>query len=169
MKEAGYDGTPVVVLQSTTLPVLTNTAPVTKQLLEQAGFKVDVQSMNFQTMAMRRMKKEPADKGGWNILNTYAVGADIMNPISNAFMSAQGDKSLWGWPTDPEIEKLRHAYAKETDPAKAKALAGAVQTRAIETAQYGWLRQWHGPGVERTNITGWLRAPVPVLWNIEKN
>jgi peptide/nickel transport system substrate-binding protein len=28
LKEAGYDGTPVVVLQSTTLPVLTNTAPV---------------------------------------------------------------------------------------------------------------------------------------------
>ena len=53
-KEAGYDGTPIVVLQSTTLPVLTNTAPVTKQLLEQAGFKVDMQSMDFQTLATRR-------------------------------------------------------------------------------------------------------------------
>ena len=169
LKEAGYDGTPVVVMQSTTLPVLTNTAPVTKQLLEQAGFKVDVQSMDFQTLATRRTRKDPADKGGWNILHTFAVGADIMNPISTAFMGAQGEKSLWGWPTDPEMERLRDAYAKETDPAKARALAGAVQARAIETAQYGWLGQWYGPGAERTNITGWLKAPVPVLWNIEKN
>jgi peptide/nickel transport system substrate-binding protein len=168
LKEAGYDGAPVVVMQSTTVPVLTNNAPVTKQLLEQAGFKVDVQPMDFQTLASRRMRKDPADKGGWNILHTYAVGADIANPISTAFMSAQGDKSLWGWPTDPEMERRRDAYARETDPAKARVLAGAVQARAIETAQYGWIGQWYGPGAERTNISGWLTAPVPVLWNIEK-
>ena len=168
LKEAGYDGTPVVVLQSTTLPILTNTAPVTKALLEQAGFKVDMQSMDFQTLATRRTRKDPPDKGGWNILHTFAVAADIMNPISTAFMGAQGDKSLWGWPTDPEMERLRDAYARETDPAQAKALAGAVQARAIETAQYGWLGQWYGPGVARATITGWLKAPVPVMWNIEK-
>src|SRR5712672_1009030 len=114
LKEAGYDGTPIVLMQSTTLPVLTNTAPVTKQLLEQGGFKVDMQSMDWQTLATRRMRKEPADKGGWNILHTFAVAADIMNPISTAFMGAQGDKSLWGWPSDPEMERLRDAYARET-------------------------------------------------------
>lgn len=168
LKEVGYDGTPVVVLQSTTLPVLTNTAPVTKALLEQAGFKVDLQSMDFQTLATRRTRKDPADKGGWNILHTFAVAADIMNPISTAFMAAQGEKSLWGWPTDPEMEKLRDAYAREIDPAKARALAGAVQARAIETAQYGWLGQWYGPGAARANVTGWIKAPVPVMWNIEK-
>jgi peptide/nickel transport system substrate-binding protein len=168
LKEAGYDGTPLVVMQTTTLPVLTNTAPVTKALLEQAGFKVDMQSMDFQTMASRRTKKDPADKGGWNILHTFAVAADILNPISDAFIAAQGDKSLWGWPSDPEMEKLRDAYAKEIDPAKARALAGAVQARAVETAQYGWLGQWYGPGAARANITGWIKAPVPVMWNIEK-
>ncbi len=50
LKEAGYDGSPVVLMQSTTLPVLTNMAPVTKSLLEQAGFKVDMQSMDWQTV-----------------------------------------------------------------------------------------------------------------------
>ena len=68
LKEAGYDGTPIVLMQSTTLPVLTNTAPVTKSLLEQGGFKVDMQSMDWQTLVTRRTKKDPADKGGWNIL-----------------------------------------------------------------------------------------------------
>jgi peptide/nickel transport system substrate-binding protein len=66
------------------------------------------------------------------------------------------------------MEKLRDAYAKETDPAKSKELALAVQNRALETAQYAWLGQWYGPGAARANIVGWLKAPVTVLWNIEK-
>jgi peptide/nickel transport system substrate-binding protein len=68
------------------------------------------------------------------------------------------------------MEKLRDAYSKETDPAKAKAkaLAAAVQNRALETAQYGWLGQWYGPGAARSNVIGWLKAPVTVLWNITK-
>jgi peptide/nickel transport system substrate-binding protein len=66
------------------------------------------------------------------------------------------------------MEKLRDAYAKETDPAKAKALAAAVQARALETAQYAWLGMWYGPGAARANLKGWLKAPVTVLWNIDK-
>ncbi|HEV3490207.1 MAG TPA: ABC transporter substrate-binding protein [Reyranella sp.] len=168
LKEAGYDGTPVVLMQSTTLPVLTNVAPVTKQLLEQGGFKVDMQSMDWQTLVTRRTKKEPASQGGWNIFHTFSVAADILNPIADSYMVANGDKAWFGWPTDPEMEKLRDAYAKETDPAKAKELAHAVQNRALETGQYGWIGQWYGPGAMRANVTGWLKAPVPVMWNVEK-
>ncbi|HKU96348.1 MAG TPA: ABC transporter substrate-binding protein [Vineibacter sp.] len=168
LKEAGYDGTPIVVMQSTTLPILTNTAPVTKSLLERGGFKVDMQSMDWQTLVSRRTKKDPADKGGWNILHTYSVSADVLNPISTSYLVAAGDKGWFGWPTDPEMEKLRDAFAKETDPAKQKALAEKVQLRALETAQYGWIGQWYGPGAHRSNIKGWLKAPVPVFWNIEK-
>ena len=35
LTEAGYDGTPIVLMQSTDLPVLTNLAPVAKALMEQ--------------------------------------------------------------------------------------------------------------------------------------
>ena len=168
LKEAGYDGSPVVLMQSTTLPVLTNMAPVTKSLLEQGGFKVDMQSMDWQTVVSRRAKKDPADKGGWSAFHTYAIAVDILNPISANWMIAQGDKSWFGWPTDPEMERLRDAYAKETDPAKGKALALAVQERALQTAQYAWLGMWYGPGAARTSVNGWLTAPVTVLWNIEK-
>ena len=168
LKEAGYDGTPVVLMQSTTLPVLTNMAPVTKSLLEQGGFKVDMQAMDWQTVFTRRAKKDPADKGGWSAFHTYAIAADILNPIAANFTVANGDKAWFGWPNDPEMEKLRDAYAKETDPAKAKALATSVQNRALETAQYAWLGQWYGPGAARNNVNGWLKAPVTVLWNIEK-
>jgi uncharacterized protein with von Willebrand factor type A (vWA) domain len=59
LKEAGYDGTPVVLMQSTDIAVLTNLAPVAKSLLEKAGFKVDMQSMDWQTLVTRRAKKDP--------------------------------------------------------------------------------------------------------------
>jgi peptide/nickel transport system substrate-binding protein len=71
-------------------------------------------------------------------------------------------------PNDPEMEKLRDSYARETDPAKARAFAAAVQSRALETAQYGWLGQWYGPGAARSSVTGWLKAPVTVPWNVSK-
>ena len=168
LKEAGYDGTPIVLMQSTTLAVLTNIAPVTKALLEQGGFKVDMQSMDWQTLVNRRTKKEAANQGGWNVFHTYSVSADATNPINNTYFTAVGEKSWFGWPTDPEMEKLRDQFARETDPGKQKALAEAVQLRALETAQFGWIGQWYGPGAHRRNITGWLTAPVPVFWNIEK-
>ncbi len=168
LKEAGYDGSPVVLMQSTTLPVLTNMAPVTKALLEQAGFKVDMQSMDWQTVVTRRTKKDPATQGGWSAFHTYAIAADILNPISAQWMVAQPDKAWFGWPNDPELEKLRDSYARETDPVKNKALAVAVQNRMLETAQYGWLGIWYGPGASRSNVAGWLKAPVVVHWNIEK-
>src|SRR5471030_2515898 len=70
LKEDGYDGTPVVLLQSTDLQVLTNLAPIAKAQLEAAGFKVDMQSSDWQSVVGRRVKKDPADKGGWNLMLT---------------------------------------------------------------------------------------------------
>ncbi len=62
LKEAGYDGTPIVLLHSTDLQTLTNLGPVAKQLLEKGGFKVDMQSSDWQTVVSRRVRKDPADK-----------------------------------------------------------------------------------------------------------
>src|SRR5205823_2238185 len=42
LKEAGYDGTPVLLLQTADLGVLTNLAPVAKSQLERAGFKIEM-------------------------------------------------------------------------------------------------------------------------------
>jgi len=100
LKEAGYDGTPIVLMHSTDLPVLTNLAPVAKSLLEKGGFKVDMQSMDWQTLVSRRTKKDPPNAGGWNVFITSWVSADIVNPVSAAFFNAGCDKALFGWPCD---------------------------------------------------------------------
>ena len=129
LKEAGYDGTPVVLMQSTTLPVLTNMAPVTKALLEQGGFKVDMQSMDWQTLVARRAKKDPPDKGGWNVLITSTSGADSLDPLTYSFIGATCDKAWFGWPCDEQIQKLRDDFAKETDPVSLVRYAKVLVTR----------------------------------------
>src|SRR5438132_443991 len=104
LKEAGYDGTPVVLMHSTDLKALTNLAPVAKSLMEKAGLKVDMQSMDWQTLVARRAKKDPPDAGGWNAFLTGWVSADILNPVMTGFLNAGCDKALFGWACDPASE-----------------------------------------------------------------
>jgi peptide/nickel transport system substrate-binding protein len=169
LKEAGYDGTPVVLMQSTDLAVLTNLAPVAKAQLEAAGFKVNMQSMDWQTLVGRRAKKDPPDKGGWNAFLTSWVAADILNPVAAAFFNASCDKALFGWPCDATIEKFRDSFAKESDPAKQKQIAVDLQKYWVDHPTHVHVGQWYAPMALRKNIDGMLEAPVPVFWNVSKN
>ena len=128
LAEAGYDGTPVVLLHSTDLAVLTNLAPVAKSLMERGGFKVDMQSMDWQSVVARRAKKDAPNAGGWNAFLTSWVAADVLNPVGTAFLNSSCDKALFGWPCDEQMEKLRDAFARESDPAKQKAIRRAGAT-----------------------------------------
>ena len=168
LKEAGYDGTPVVLMHSTDLQVLTNLAPVAKSLMEKAGFKVDMQSMDWQTLVARRAKKDPPNAGGWSAFLTSWVSADILNPVMAGFANAGCDKAMFGWPCDVEMEKLRDQFARETDSAKQKEIAAAAQKRNTEVTTHLFLGQWYSAAAVRKNIEGIPTAPAPVFWNVEK-
>src|SRR5258708_21147384 len=168
LQEAGYDGTPVVLMQSTDLPALTNLAPVAKAQLEAAGFKVNMQSMDWQTLVGRRTKKDPPDKGGWNAFLTGWVAADILNPVMAGFFNASCDKAMFGWPCDEAIEKMRDAFAKESDPVKQKQIAIDLQKYWVDHPTHVILGQWVQPAALRSNVDGMMVAPVPVFWNITK-
>jgi len=170
LKEAGYDGTPVVLLHSTDLSVLTNLAPVAKSLMERAGFKVDMQSMDWQSLIARVNKKEPPHLGGWNAYLASRSTADILNPIMTRALEAGCEKaSVPGWPCDKEMETLREQFARETDQAKQKQIAEAIQLRATQVTTHIILGQWHTAAAVRKNVSGMPIAPVPVFWGVTKN
>jgi len=152
----GNDGTPIVLMHSTDLQVLTNLAPVAKSLMERAGFKVDMQSMDWQSVVARRAKKDPPQAGGWHAFLTSWVSADVLNPVMTAFLNSSCDKALFGWPCDAEMEKLRDQYARETDPGKQKAIAEAVQLRWAQNPGHIPLGQWYQPAAMRWR--GQIRA-----------
>ena len=170
LKEAGYDGTPVVVMQSTDVGVLNNLGPVAADSLKKAGFNVDLQAIDWQTLVSRRSKKEKPSEGGWNVFMTSWSAIDILNPIMAAGFSAKCEgKSWFGWPCDEKMEELRTAFATETDAAKQKALGEQIQVRALEIGTHGHAGQWLQPIAYRQDmISGVLDAPLPLQWNIEK-
>jgi peptide/nickel transport system substrate-binding protein len=169
LAEAGYDGTPVVLMHSTDLQVLTNLAPVAAQLLRQGGFTVDMQSMDWQTLVSRRARKDAPADGGWNAFMTSWVAADIMNPIAAAGFTATGENAWFGWPEDAELEEMRNAFATSIDPAEQRELAVAIQERALEIGTHMHAGQYFVPAAVRTDrVAGILQGPAPFFWNITK-
>ena len=169
LKEAGYDGTPIVLLHTTDVASLNKLATIAKPQLEAAGFKVDLQPMDWQTLVTRRTRKDPLDKGGWSAFYTTWGSPDIMNPVAAAFINASCDKAPFGWPCDADIEKLRDAYSKATDPVRQKEIAEQVSLRLSGGyPTFVPLGQYTAPTGYRSNVSGILQAPELSFWNIEK-
>jgi peptide/nickel transport system substrate-binding protein len=169
LKEGGYDGTPIVMLHQTDLASSNQVQPVAKQQLEAAGFKVDLADMDWQSVVSRRARKEPSAQGGWNIFFTTSIAFDVNNPGVNSLASGACDKAWFGWPCDPEMEKLRDEFIHAADPEKQKALAYAISDRLIDQGFFVPIGQYKAFGAYRKDrLEGWLASPVPVLWNISK-
>src|SRR5471032_1634274 len=170
LRKANVDMTkPIVMLHVTNAPGIAALGNVTRQLLVDLGFKVDMQGMDFQTFATRRLNTKPVSEGGWNIAHTTNTVPDNGNPLSNQFLVAKGaPASSWGWPTDPKIEELRLAFAKAENIGARKLLANEIQIRAYEEVLYVPLAQFTTPSAWRSNLQGVLKSPVMLLYNIEK-
>lgn len=169
LAESGYKGEKIVIMAPTDLNSINQLPLVTAPALKAIGVNVDLQSMDWQTLVGRRAKMDPVDQGGWHIFHTAWGTADMMNPIGNAGVRGLGKTGgFFGWTEDAEIEKLRDAYARETDPAKQKDLAIAVQKRANELVMYIPLGEYFQPSAVRKNVVGMLPSPAYVLWNVEK-
>lgn len=170
LKEAGYDGKPVVLMQPSDFNLLNKLPPVMAQLLKQAGFNVDMQSMDWPTLLMRRARKDPADQGGWNLFITGWGASDNMNPMYFAPLTGNGEKGWFGWATDPKLEQLKSEFVATTDPAVRKRLAEAIQIDAYDNGLFAPLGEQKPLSVLRRGVvSGIVKAPVNVFWNIKKN
>ena len=171
LKQSGYDGTPVVIMKPTDLQAIGKLPDVAAQLMRQAGFKVDLQAMDWNTVVSRRSKKDPPSAGGWNMFCTAWVAPDIWSPINNAALDARGDKSGWfGWPDGPKLQELRGQFMRETDEVKKRKLAEAIQTEAFDLATHAPLGEYVQPVAIRSNVSGMLTPGMAnIYWNIKKN
>jgi peptide/nickel transport system substrate-binding protein len=75
-----------------------------RQRLESIGFKVILRGMDFSTNLVARARKEPPDKGGWNLLHTWWHAADVDNPAVHFGLSGAGPRAWFGWRDIPQIE-----------------------------------------------------------------
>ena len=168
LAEGGYKGEKLVVLQPTDRPQYGAATAVLIESLRRAGVNVDAQAADWSTISVRRMRKEPPDKGGWHLFITSQGGPDVTSPIGNIWFNSRCAEANPGWPCDLELDKLVNGWMREPDAAKRRGLIEGIQTRAYESVPYVSLGQYFQPIAFRKNVTGVLNAPMPVYWNIEK-
>jgi peptide/nickel transport system substrate-binding protein len=170
LKASGYDGTPIVIMKPTDLAAIQKLPDVAAQLLRQAGFTVDLQAMDWQTLVGRRAKKEPISQGGWHMFMTSWTAFDVWNPIGNPAIDSRGEKSTWfGWPTDEKLVDLRTKLMRATDPAMKKTLGEQIQIRAFEVATHAPLGEYDQPMAAGKNISGFFVTNGNIYWNLKKN
>jgi peptide/nickel transport system substrate-binding protein len=171
LAESGYDGTPVVLLAPGDVLTLKAQPIVAAQLLRNAGFKVDVQATDWQTVVTRRASQKPPKEGGWNIFFTNWVGADVVNPVANVSVGGRGKNGGWfGWPEDAKVEALRDAFARSSSPEEQKKIADEIQKENYDQVIYIPLGQYLIPSAWRKSLTGVLDGPAtPIFWNIDKS
>jgi peptide/nickel transport system substrate-binding protein len=165
LKASGYDGTPIIIMKPTDLASIQKLPDVGAQLLRQAGFKVDLQAMDWQSLVGRRAKKD-----GWHMFYTAWQAFDVWNPISNPITDTRGEKSTWfGWATDDKMVSLRNEFMRATDDAAKKKLGEAIHVRAFEIATHAPLGEFEAPMAARKNITGFFVTNGNMYWNLKKN
>jgi peptide/nickel transport system substrate-binding protein len=171
LAESGYDGTPVALMAPGDVVTLKAQPIVAAQLLREAGFKVDVQATDWQTVVTRRASQKPPKEGGWNMFFTNWVGADVANPVVNVSVGGRGKNGGWfGWAEDAKIEQLRDAFARSSSLDEQKKIAADIQKQAYDQVIYIPLGQYLIPSVWRKSISGVLDGPAtPVFWNIDKS
>ena len=168
LDEAGYKGQPVVLLRPSDNASLSKAPLVVKQQLEAAGFKVDLQTMDWQTVLLRRAKKEPPAEGGWNAFITLNASSDNQDPLSMAMMNASGTRGWFGWHNDVELEEIKKQYAAAKSEGERHKLAEQAQLRAVDQVTHVSLGQFSQPAAVRKSISGVLPSGAQVFWNLKK-
>jgi peptide/nickel transport system substrate-binding protein len=169
LQEAKYDGTPVVILHPTDNSQVTTQPVVIADALRKAGFNVDLQSMDWQTLTTRRASKNPPAQGGWNIHATNGPLVGITDPLRSQAVATSGDRAWFGWPDFPDIEELRQQFALATDEQEKKEIARKIQERVIDEGVAVPLGQTVIPTAYSKKLKGVQPSPLAVFWGIEKS
>lgn len=169
LEEAGYDQTPVVLLQPSDVATLTPPPLVVAQALRGAGFNVELRQMDWQTLVSQRASRAPSSEGGWDMIFTNFGVDSIWSPSINPLLIGTGEDESWfGWPTDPEMEELRAEYAMAQGDEQRQALADAVQQHAMEQGTVIPLGQFQNVVSWRDELSDVVEGPVPVFWGLQK-
>ena len=155
MKEAGYARQPVRFVTTREYELFYKMSLVAKQQLEETGFVVDLQVVDWATLNQRVQKPEL-----WELYSTaYPLNVDPALHI--AFRC-----SFQGWWCNEEKERLVNELRRESDVKKRKALVERIQTVFYEDVGQIKLGDYNSFVVARRELRGEFRtAPRLYFWN----
>ncbi len=168
LKEAGYNGEKIALCVATDVAITKAEGDVTADLLARIGMNVDYQALDWGTVGARRAKKDPVAQGGWNIFHTWHAGADCINPAPYTALQATGDKAWFGWPKSDAVQAgIAEWYAAPDAAAEKAALARPTRPRSRTWSTARPASSWATRPGART-LSGVVKAPFPVFWDVKK-
>lgn len=168
LKASGYAGERIVYLHPTDQTFYDAMSHVCVDAWKKVGLNIDAVPTDWATVVQRRTNREPLDKGGWSAFPSGFPAGEYRDPIFATNLRGNGLKAWFGWPDDPEVERMRDRWMDSTDAAEQKRLDREIQARSFETVPFIPLGQYMPPAGTRTSLTGVLKGAVPVFWNVRK-
>jgi peptide/nickel transport system substrate-binding protein len=162
LAKTAYDGTPVVVMQASDIEALKVSSQILADMLRNAGFKVDLQAVDWGTLLARRLKKE-----GWNAFGVTAAGFDLSSPLT-AFYFINNCLDFPGWVCDPRITDGAKRFAAAATLDQRKAIASEIQIAGYEATPAVLWGQFAQPAGYRATLRNLIPSSIPVFWNVEK-
>jgi peptide/nickel transport system substrate-binding protein len=168
LAEAGYKGEKVVLCVATDVAITKAEGDVTADMLGKIGMNVDYQALDWGTVGARRAKKDPPDKGGWNIFHTWHAGADCVNPAPYTALDSSGDTAWFGWPKSDKVQAAIADWYAAPDLAAEKKAIIDINKASFENVTYGPTGFFLQYQAWRKNVSGVVKAPFPVFWGVQK-
>jgi peptide/nickel transport system substrate-binding protein len=169
LRESGYDGSPIVIMDPTDNPFLHAATLVLAQQMQRVGFRTDVQAMDFASMAGRRANRRPPSEGGWHIGLTFWNGLGASDPVGNVPMQASCERAWPGWPCDAAHQALIDAFPYAATAEERRRILDELQTSAYRLVPYVPYGQWYLPAAHTPRLSDVLSMPgIIIAWNIQK-
>ncbi|KGT73253.1 peptide ABC transporter substrate-binding protein [Bradyrhizobium japonicum] len=169
LKEAGYAGEKVVILQPTNIASLSNAAQFLAGVLRKFGVNADLAPSDWGGLVTRRGNRGPVEQGGWSMIITSVTGSTLADPIGTPWLTAEGEKGFTGWAKNDEYEALRAKWADTETVAERQSLARKMQRVWWDFVPQVVLGQSVAPIAHRKALTGLIGMPVALpMWNMRK-
>jgi peptide/nickel transport system substrate-binding protein len=155
LKEAGYAGQPVRWITTREYDWMYKTAIVAKQQMEEVGFKVDLQVLDWATLVQRRNKPE--------LFDVFSTGYTFQ---ADPALATSVQCNWPGWWCHEEKERVLADLARESDAKKRRALIERLQTLFYEDVGRIKLGDYFLLDAVRKEVRGFRSAPELFLWNV---
>jgi peptide/nickel transport system substrate-binding protein len=165
---AGYKGERLVMVAPTDIPAIMTMSQVMQDQLTKMGLNIDFEATDWGTMIARLAKRDPIDQGGWNLYCVTWAGLTVSNPGSSYPLRANGLSAVTGWPSDEKLEALRLKWLDTSDLAEQQAIARQIQEEAFVSLPFIPLGQWSIPAAYNEKLTGIIRSPFSLFWNVKR-
>ena len=164
LKKTAYAGQPVIVMVASDLEAPRVSSQILADRLQRAGFKVDLQMMDWASLLARRTQRT-----GWNVYGVHALGLDLASPLTNSVINFNCTDALTaGFICEKAMVPLFDAFAHAPTMAARREVAGEIQKIVYDKALAVPFGQFAQPAVYRANLNGFIASAIPLFWNVEK-